>query len=132
MSRNRGSPSAEAVVKRHARSKVGALATAAKRQQERDWLYEVWCDAAQKEMAFVQRLSHETEIAAFEIPQTPMDQLRRPTRRAGGEVLALYEPDTQTAGSGIESDADTGDPAADDENVEALASEVVQCVRARH
>lgn len=50
-----------------------------------------------------------------------MDELSRPRRSAGREILPLHEPDAEPAGGGIQRDAAAGGPAADDEDVEGAS-----------
>lgn len=49
-----------------------------------------------------------------------MDQLRRPRRSAGREILSLHESNAQAASGGVESDATAGGAAADHKNVERV------------
>src|SRR5262249_5151821 len=80
---------------------------------------------AQQEGPLVQRLVDEREVAEIEIAQTPGDQLRGNTARAGGEISLVDEGDAQPAERRIKGNAGAGDAAAEDEQVEGLLREHV-------
>ena len=76
------------------------------------------------------RFAHEAEVTEPEIAQPAVDELRRGTRRARGEVVALDESDLETVPGRHLSDARTDDPAADDEQIERFAPKALESRRA--
>ena len=117
---------AHRVVEGQAGGDVGALpAAAGQRVEEGDRLDEVRCDAAQHQLALLERLAHEVEVHLLEVAQAAVEELGRPRRRAGGEVALLDEGRRETAGGRVEGDAAAGDAATDDEHVELLRGEAL-------
>ena len=57
-------------------------------------------------------------ILMLEVAQATVHEFRGTTGGAGGEVALLDKTDGEAAGRGIESAADAGDTAADDQHVE--------------
>ena len=90
------------------------------RDHERQQADEVRGVAAQP-LPLAQRLVDEPHVALLEVPQPAVDELRAAARGPAGEVVGLDQRGREAAARGVESDADTGDAAADDEHVEALA-----------
>jgi hypothetical protein len=79
----------------------------------------------------VERLAHSPELAVREVAEAAVHEARRAARRAAREIAALDERDLQPSGDGVERDAGAGDPAADDEDVEALSREALEVPLAR-
>lgn len=50
-----------------------------------------------------------------------MDELGRPRRSAGREILSLDKTDAESARSGVQSSTTAGSPAADDEDVKGVS-----------
>ena len=73
----------------------------------------------QQPLALGQGLGHESQLALAQVPQPAVDQLGRRRRRARGEVVPLDQGRRQPPGGGVEGHAGAGDPAADDQDVEA-------------
>jgi len=98
------------------------------RVEERHRRREVRAEAVEHQIPFRQRLPHQREIPLFQIAQPAMEELARPTGGARGVVALLDQGDRQATRSGIERYPASGDPTADDDNVECLlghASEMV-------
>jgi hypothetical protein len=83
------------------------------------------------ELALEQRLAHEAEIEVLQVAKAAVDELARAARGARGEVGLLDQRDRVAAGGGVERDARAGDPAADDDEVEALRAQSGDGVGAR-
>src|SRR5690348_7267873 len=83
---------------------------------------EVRCEAEQAP-AFAARLEDEMEKAVLQIAQAAVDEPRRSARCPTREIVFLHERDTKPAERGVARDAAAGDAAADDEEIELLASE---------
>src|SRR6185503_16844929 len=75
------------------------------------------------ELALEQRLPHVAEVEVLQVAKSAVDELARASRRARGEVGLLDERDRVAAGGGVERDAGAGDPAADDDEIEALRTQ---------
>jgi hypothetical protein len=67
----------------------------------------------------------------FEVAQAPVNKPGRPARGSAAEIGGFDEGGAQAAEGGVASDPGAGDPAADDQNVERLASEPPQRFGAR-
>jgi len=68
--------SAHPVVKEYARAYVEPLPDSVLQgEQERHWPHQVWRDPVQEEVTFLQRLTHEREVALLEVAQPAVDQL---------------------------------------------------------
>ena len=93
------------------------------RQDERDPAHEVRGDPARERLDLAERLTDEREVAEAEVAEPAVDELRGCARRPGGEVAALDERDGEPVARRELGDAGAEDPAADDEQVEALAAE---------
>jgi hypothetical protein len=72
------------------------------------------------ELALEQRLAHEPEIEILQVAKAAVDELARAARGARGVVGLLDQRHRVPARGGVEGDAGAGDPAADDDEVEAL------------
>ena len=75
------------------------------------------------DLALEQRLAHEPEIEVLQVAQAAVDELAGARRGAARVVGALDERDRVAARCGVQRDARSGDPAADDEDVEGLRGE---------
>src|SRR6185436_7571245 len=73
-----------------------------------------------QQRALEQRLAHEAKVEVLEIAKPAVDELRGAARGAGGEVGLLDEGDAVPARGGVQGHTGAGDPAADDDEVEAL------------
>ena len=93
------------------------------REDERDPAHEVRRDPARERLDLPERLADEREVAEAEVAEPAVDELRGCARRPGGEVAALDERDREPVAGRELGDAGAEDPAADDEQVEALAAE---------
>ncbi len=71
-------------------------------------------------------LEDQSVLALVQVPEPAVDELRRAGRRARSEVALLDEGGAQPPTGGIEGDAGTGDPAADDDDIERLRRHSVQ------
>ena len=60
----------------------------------------------------------DADLSGGEVAQAAVDQLARPARRTEGEVVGVDREHGQPAGDRVEGDADTGDPEADDQDVD--------------
>ena len=80
----------------------------------------------EQSLPFVQCLVDETDVAVLEVPQTAVDELGALRRGPAGEVVTLDERGAQAPCRGVERDAGSGDPAADDEHVELLVAESLE------
>ena len=80
-------------------------------------------DSGQEQAPLAQGLAHELELQHLEVPQPAVDQLARPARGTRSQVTRLDQADRQAARHRVERDADAGDPAPDDEDVELLLLE---------
>ncbi|VXC41641.1 hypothetical protein SPHINGOAX6_10061 [Sphingomonas sp. AX6] len=72
---------------------------------------------AHQPLAFVQRLMHQPEFVAFEIPQPAMDELGRGGRGVAGEIVLFDEQHRQPVQRRLARDRAAVDPAADDQDV---------------
>jgi hypothetical protein len=61
---------------------------------------------------------HEVKLAVLEVADSAVNEARRSTRRAAGEIIPLYESYTEAAHRRIAGDAATGDAATNHEQVE--------------
>jgi hypothetical protein len=86
----------------------------------------VWRDPLREHPDLTQRLANERKMPQAEIPQAAVDQLGRAAGRAGGEVCPLDECNREPVPRPELGDACAEDPAADDEQVERLASEPLE------
>src|SRR4051794_13856304 len=75
----------------------------------------------QQHVAFARALVGDAELALREITQAAVHELGAPAAGAVCQVLLLDESHRQSAGDGIERDADTRDAATDDEHVDDVA-----------
>src|SRR5207248_1504202 len=82
--------------------------------------------------ALPKALPDEMQLQALQVAEPPVDELRGPRGRPGREVAPLDERDREPTEHGVQGDARSRHPAADDEEVEALVSEVPQGGRAFH
>src|SRR5918998_5782912 len=83
-----------------------------------------------EQRALEQSLAHQAQVEVLEVAQTAVDQLRGAARGARREVSLLEKGDAVAARGGVERHARAGDPTADDDQVEGLAFECGQRVRA--
>ena len=117
-------PAGPQVIQKQSGAHVRALPPSAReREEELDRPHEVRRQLRQQQAPFSQGLVHEPELEHLEVAQPAVDQLARPARRSGGDVDRLDQPGRQAARHRVERDADAGDPAADDEDVEPLPLE---------
>ena len=125
-----GAGAAHRVVERQPGRDVGPLpAAVGQRVEEGDRLDEVRGDAAQHELALLERLAHEVEVHLLEVAQAAVEELGRPGRRAGGEVALLDEGGRQATRGRVEGDAAARHAASDDEHVEVLGGEALPRLR---
>jgi hypothetical protein len=96
------------------------------RYQERHRPYQVRRQPAREQPALVQRLRDQPELELLQVPQTAVDELRRPAGGTGREVPSLDEGHGKPSRRGVERGAHAGDAAADDQHVEALPAQPVQ------
>ena len=75
------------------------------------------------ELALEQRLAHEAEVEVLQVAQAAVDELARAAGGPRGVVGLLDERDRVAARGRVERDAGAGDPAADDDDVEALGAQ---------
>ncbi len=74
-------------------------------------------------LALAHRLEHQAHVTLLEVAEPAVDQLRRPARRAGREVAALYERHSEPAHGRVARYAGAVDAAAHYEDVERIAAE---------
>ena len=89
------------------------------REQERQRANQVRRKGFQQQGALAQCLAHQPEVQLLEVAQPAVHQLARAARGPRGEVALLDEAHRQPAQRGIEGHPGAGDPAADDEHVDA-------------
>src|SRR5699024_10353924 len=87
------------------------------REDHRQRADEMWGDGVHQPAAFDGGFPRNRHVGPSEVAQSAVGEFGTPTARAGGEVTAFDEGDGQTAGSGVQGDADTGEAAADDDDV---------------
>ena len=73
------------------------------------------------QLALEQRLANQAEVEVLEVAEAAVDHLRGAARGADRVVAALEQRDRVAAGGGVERDPGAGDPAADHDDLEALA-----------
>jgi hypothetical protein len=83
-------------------------------------------DPARERLDLTERLPDEREVAQAQVAEAAVDELRGRARRPGGEVAALDERDREPVARRELGDPGAEDPAADDQQVEALAPESLQ------
>src|SRR5699024_8333095 len=83
---------------------------------------EMWGDGVHQPAALDGGFPRDRHVGPGEVAQSAVGELGTPTARARGEVAAFDEGDGQTAGSGVEGDADAGEAAADDDDVGVTGS----------
>ena len=105
-------------VQPHSEQAVEPLALE-RRHDHRQRLHEVRREL-HEQRALEQRLAHQPEVEVLEVAQAAVDELRRAARRARGEVGLLDQGDAVAARGGVERHARAGDPAAHDDEVEAV------------
>ena len=101
--------------------RVDQAVAAEHRDEEREHPHEVR-RVAQRALALVEGVVDEPDLLLLQVAQAAVHELRRLRRRAAREVVPLDERGAQTPRRGVEGDAAAGDPAADDEDVELLAT----------
>ncbi len=122
VTRHRRRRARERVVQKEARAHERAVTqTVLQREEEGRGVHQVGGERLHQQSPLVERFAHQSDVEPLQVAQTPVDQLARPARRAGGEVTLLDERDGEAAAGGVERDAASGDTAADDEHVEVLA-----------
>ena len=122
--RRNGFRAAEAVVEEDARRDVRAFPPAVgQREQERQRLDQMRRQPGQRQLPLVQRLAHQPEFQLLEVAQAAVEHLRRPARRARGEVARLDQRHLEPAGGGVQRAPGTHHAAADDHDVELLGAE---------
>ena len=72
------------------------------------------------QLALEQRLADQAEVEVLQVAQAAVDHLRGAAGGADGVVAALEQRHRVAARGGVEGDAGAGDPAADDDDLEAL------------
>ena len=82
-------------------------------------MHEVRGDGLQRE-ALAGRLTHEQEVSVFQVAYASVHDLRRPARRAEGEVVLFDEGDRPPSQGGIAGDSGTGNSSSDHEEVHGL------------
>ena len=95
------------------------------RDEERQQVHEVWGVAAEA-LALVERFVDQPHLTLLEVAQAAMDQFGALRGGAGGEVVAFDERGAQAAGRRVQGDTRTGDPAADDDDVERLGRQPIE------
>ena len=94
---------AELVVEEQAGSGVRAFPPAlGQRVEERQRLDQMRRQRRQRQLALVERLTHQAEFQLLEITQPAVEHLRGSARRAGGEVTRFHQRDFQPAGGGVQ------------------------------
>ncbi len=78
------------------------------------------------ELPFQQGLADQPEIELLQVAQTTVNELGGAAARTGGEIRLFDQADAVAARRGVEGDPGAGDPAADDEDIEALALESLE------
>jgi len=89
-------------------------------------MHQVWRER-DHQLALEQRLAHQTQIEVLQIAQTSVYELAGAAGGARREVGSLDERDAVAATRGVQRDPGAGDAAADDEYVEVLMSEDLDC-----
>ena len=109
-------------------------AAAVDRQHELQRRDEMGRDVAAEGMHLGERLADEAEVAEAQVAEPAVDELRRCTRRARGEVVALDDRDVEPVPGRNLGDAGADDPAADDEKVEPPRAQTLErrCSLAHH
>jgi hypothetical protein len=74
-------------------------------------------------------LADEAEMAETQVAKPAVDELRRRARRSRSEVVALDECDAEPVPRRDLGDSGADDPAADDEQVEPLCPQALECER---
>jgi hypothetical protein len=72
------------------------------------------------------------QMPMLEIPDAAVNEPRRPAGRSTREIVLLDEGGAQASHRGVASDAGSGNPSADDEDVELLLSQSRQAIGASH
>ena len=80
------------------------------------------CGAGHQDAALDRALVRDADLAAGEVAQAAVHQLRAPPAGAEGEVARLQQGDRQAAASRVEGHPGTGHPAADDQQVDLAAA----------
>ena len=93
-------------------------------QRDEEWqgLDKVGC-VVEQSLPLGQRLVDEPVLLLLQIPQAAVHQLRRPGRRARREVPGLDQAGAQATRRRVQRDADSGDAAADHEDVERFVGQ---------
>ncbi len=91
-------------------------------QQLREGAGQVRGGAGHEQVPFDRTLPRDGNIAGCQVAQAAVHELRAPAARAEREVVGLGADDGQAAARGIQSDAGTGHPAADDEQIDLVAA----------
>ena len=80
------------------------------------------------QLALEQRLADQAEVEVLQVAEAAVDHLRGAARGADRVVVALEQRHRVAARGGVEGDAGAGDPAADHDDLEALAGDRLDCV----
>jgi hypothetical protein len=103
------------------RDRVGPGHGRGQRHHDRQRVDQVRRGPAQQDVPFGRALHREARVAAGQVAQSAVHQLRAPPAGAPGQVVRLDEGDRQAPAGRVERDAGAGDPAADDQQVDGLA-----------
>ncbi len=82
------------------------------------------------QLALEQRLADQAEVEVLQVAQAAVDHLRGAARGAFGVVAALQQRHRVPARGRVERDPGAGDAAADDDDLEVLAGDRLDCGRA--
>ena len=88
-----------------------------KREDHRQWSDEMWGDGVHQSAAFDGGFPRNRHVGPGEVAQSAVGEFGTPTAGSGGEVTAFDKGDGQPPARGVESDADAGEAAADDDDV---------------
>ena len=128
----------QAVVQVEADAVVGLLAQLVQGYEDRQLVHQMRGQLQQRR-AFAQRLAYQAELRAvdtldrlLQIADSAVYQLGAATAGAAGEVGALHQRDSQTAGGGVQGAAATRRAATDHQQVEALVAQPAQVAGTRH
>jgi len=100
---------------------AGEVPRGVERHHLRERPREVRRDAGHEQVALERALVGDADLAAREVAKAAVDELRAPAAGAEREVVLFDQRNTEPTSHGVESDTDTGDSAADDQDVNRIA-----------
>src|SRR5699024_2018701 len=86
-------------------------------------------DAIAQQAPLGQRFMDKTELGFLQIPDTAVDQLARPARRARRKIACLYQRDLEAPARSVQGSARPSDATPDDEHIEMLVAHGRQALR---